>query len=427
VASLARRLALDALLQVDRGGVILGNVLASPSIAGLAPRDRGLLHELVLGTLRRRGWLDHALRPLVTRPLERLDRRTRAVLRLGAYQILATRVPDRAAVSESVDLLRRSRTSGLANAVLRRLTREGPPSDPDETADPLGWLTTAGSLPAWLAERWLERLGAPTAVARAKALLTPPTTTFRTNPRALEVWQRLTDAGVVYRSSAVPEAFQVESGSTTELAARATIAIQDLGSQLVGHLAAVPGLVLDACSAPGGKAALMADLLGGGGRVVAVESSRPRLATLAARIRGWGCPNVLCIRADAARPPVRPVFDGVLLDAPCSGLGTLARQPDIRWRVTPGDLERHSRRQADFLRSLADLVKPGGRLVYSTCSLEPEENEGVIEPFLASHADFGPAPLPAWASPFVDGRFVRTLPERDHADGFFVAVLQRAS
>ena len=427
MATLARRLAHRILVDVERGGCTLGDRLASPEVDALAPRERGFLHEMVLGTLRHRGAVDHQLRPLLSRDLARLDRSTRAALRLGTYQIRFMRVPDRAAVSESVDLLRGTRAAGLVNAVLRRLATEPPVPDARWEDDPEGWLTTAGSLPRWLAQRWLARLGPARTLARAQALLRPPAIAFRLNPRAAGARDRLEAASVVYSPLPVPGAFALQGGRLTDLAVGGVVAIQAQGSQLVAHLAATPGWVLDACAAPGGKATLMADLLLDRGRVVALEPSPRRMTTLAAQLRSWGCPNLHCVRADAGRLPLRRRFDSVLLDAPCSGLGTLSRNPDIRWRATPADLVRHSRRQAALLKALAGVVEEGGLLVYSACSLESEENEQVIEAFRAAHPEFEVAPLPAWAEALSDGRFARTTPEADGGDGIFAAVLRRAS
>jgi 16S rRNA (cytosine967-C5)-methyltransferase len=326
-----------------------------------------------------------------------------------------------------VDLARRRspRAGGFVNAVLRQLLRSGAPPAPDPQRDPLGWLTSAGSLPAWLAERWLARLGAATAVDRARAFLEPPPVFLRLNPRAGEAAVRA-QAALGLRPLVVPGGWEATKGRSAPLAAAGVLYVQDQGSQVVAHLAARPGRVLDACAAPGGKALAMADLLEGRARVVATEVSSPRLRTLASLCRRWGAAGVHLVGADARRPPFQGLFDSVLLDAPCSGLGTLARNPDIRWRLRPEDIPRQAERQRELLEGLAPLVRPAGTLVYATCSLEPEENEGVVGPFLASHTSFSPAPLPGWAAPFADGPHLRLRPERDRGDGFFAALLRRS-
>jgi 16S rRNA (cytosine967-C5)-methyltransferase len=426
VPSSARAIALHTLARVRR--VPLADALAAPSAEALEERERGLLHELVLGTLRRRGWLDHVLSGLSSRPIDRLTPGVLDALRLGAYQLLFLRVPPHAAVSESVELARtvEPRSAGFANAVLRRLQREGPPREPDPLADPRGWLTSAGSLPAWLAERWCARLGPGPAVARARALLETPPTHVRLNPRAADAEAQLAAAGVHLRPTAVPGAFEAEDGPLGPLAERGVLYVQDAGSQLVASLAACEGLVLDACAAPGGKALLLADQGGPRTRVIAADAALRRLATLVRLRSRWGATNVSPLAADALRPPFASTFDAVLLDAPCTGLGTLARNPDVRWRRGPRDLTRQARRQRALLAVVASLVRPGGRLVYATCSVEPEENEGVVEPFLAADPEFEKDELPSWADPFRTGDYVRLDPTRHRGDAFFAARLRRA-
>jgi 16S rRNA (cytosine967-C5)-methyltransferase len=427
MATAARRLAWLILVDVERGGPTLADRLADPEVEALPARDRALLHELVLGTLRQRGTLDHALAAVLDRPLDRVEAPVRTVLRLGAYQVFHLRVPDRAAVFESVELARgcAPRATGFVNAVLRRLAREGPPPVPDPEGDPLGWLTTAGSLPRWLAERWIARLGPGTAVARARAFLRLAPPVFRLNPRVPDAWARVRAAGLQPCPLAVPGAWEGGAAAPPELAASGVLYQQGLGSQMVAHPAARPGVILDACAAPGGKATLLGDLAGEAGWVVAAEASPRRLRVLDALVRRWGSNNVRVVGADGRRPPFGAPFDAVLLDAPCTGLGTLARHPDIRWRTRPEDLERHAHGQRELLEALAPLVKPGGSLVYSTCSTEPQENEDVALPFLRAHPEYGPAPLPAWAAPFAEGPFALTRPERHGGDAFFAAVLAR--
>lgn len=425
MTSPARRLAIALVAAAEGRGPTLGDRLAGPEPEALDSRERAFLHELVLGTLRNRGLVDHALARASDRPLASLDPHVLAALRVGAYQLLRLRVPHHAAVAESVSALRgrHSRAAGFVNAVLRRLSREGPPPLPDPAQRPLEWLTTEGSLPGWLAKRWVERLGPAQAVQRARALLQPPRTALRLNPRLLSNPNEAR-AELVVEPGVVPGAWRLEAGRPWDLVAAGAMYLQDEGSQMVGRLAAHGTRILDACAAPGGKALLIADVLPGA-RVVAAEASLPRLRTLTDLVRRWRAPNVHPVGADALRPPFRGQFDTVLIDAPCSGLGTLARNPDIRWRARPESLGRHARRQLQLISSLADLVRPGGRLVYATCSGEPEENELVVEAFLASRPDFGLSELPDWASSFGPGPFARALPERTGGDAIFAAPLER--
>jgi 16S rRNA (cytosine967-C5)-methyltransferase len=424
----ARLLAFRILSETERGGALLAERMAARDVEALDKRERAFLHELVLGTLRSRGRIDHALARASDRPVDEMDEPTRNALRLGAYQVLRLRVPDRAAVSESVDLVRPAapKAAGFVNAVLRRLARDGAPKEPDAAKDPLGWMTTIGSTPRWIAERWIARLGADTAVARARAFESVPPTVLRLNPRTPDAAARVAAEGINLEPLRVPGAYRATGDAPTTLAAAGTVYVQDQGSQLIAHLAARDGRVLDACAAPGGKATLLADLGAGRTSVFAADASRPRVRILAALARRWGAESVHVLAADALRPPFTRAFDSVLLDAPCSGLGTLGRNPDIRWRSRAEDLPRHAARQRAMLDALAAIVAPGGTLVYATCSLEPEENEGVVEPFLADRPEFRAAPLPEWAVPFASGVFARTLPERDSGDGFFAARLVRA-
>jgi 16S rRNA (cytosine967-C5)-methyltransferase len=303
VASPARALAVRILLGIEGGGT-LSDLLAAPEVEGLSPRDRALLHELVLGILRHRGAVDWALAAVVDRPLGDLDRPTLTALRLGAYQLLRMRVPAHAAVSEAVGLAReaRSRGAGLVNAALRRLVREGPPPFPDPTANPAGWLGSEGSLPEWLAARWLRRLGPEAAVARARAFLAVPPASFRLNPRVEDALRRAEEAGLAPQALAVPGAFRATAGRAAELASAGVIYLQDAGSQMAAHLAARPGRLLDACAAPGGKALAMADLAGGPGPVVALEASPRRLRSSPS---SPGAGDRTCC-ASGAMPCVRP-------------------------------------------------------------------------------------------------------------------------
>jgi len=424
----ARRIAFQILKQVDRGGATLADLLSGPDPQRLDSRDRAFLHELVLGTLRHRGAMDHALSAHVDRGLDELDGDVLTVLRLGAYQILRLRVLARAAVSESVDLAREQapRAGGFVNAVLRGLVRAGPPPPVDPQAEPLLWLTTEGSLPRWLAERWMARLGASGAVTRARALLDPPATTFRVNPRIPDALQRVEAAGGAPVALSVPGAWRTDAGRLTELAALGVVYPMDLGSQMVALLAKEQGLVLDACAAPGGKALILGDQVSSRDLVIAAEVSPRRTRTLARLIRRWGAASAVAVCADLLRAPFRGSFSSVLVDAPCTGLGTLSRHPDIRWRARPAEVARHGARQKELLESGAALVAAKGKLVYATCSSEPEENEDVVEAFLARHPEFGPEALPEWGAPFADAAFARTRPEDASGDAFFAAILRRS-
>ncbi len=427
-ASAARLLAFQVLTDVERGRA-LSERLARVDVETLDTRERGFLHELVLGSLRLRGRLDHALQPRLDRPLGQVDADVRRLLRLAAHEILHLRVPDRAAVSQAVELARvvAPRAGGFVNAVLRALAREGAPPAPDRRREALAWLVQVGSLPAWLAARWLHALGAELACARAEAMAQTPPVGLRLTPASGDTHARATAAGLELSALPVPGAWRLASGDTTALQRDGLIYVQDMGSQLVAHLAADGGTpLLDACAAPGGKTLLAHERLGADACVVALERAPRRLGALRGLLRTFHAEDVHVVSGDGLRPPFRAGFRCVLLDAPCSGLGTLARNPDLRWRLGPEEPVRQAARQARLLHALADLLGPGGRLVYSVCSLEPEETEGVVAPFLAARRDFEiDTELPAWTRPFADGPWLRTLPERDGGDGFFAAVLRR--
>ncbi|HET7295088.1 MAG TPA: transcription antitermination factor NusB [Vicinamibacteria bacterium] len=417
----ARALALRVLRDVERGPGTLADRLAHGDVATLEPRERAFLHELLLGTLRRRGAIDHALAPLLDRPLAQVGAEVRAVLRLGAHQILHLRVPARAAVHEAVAMARAvaPRATGFVNAVLRRLAREGAPDEPDPAREPLAWLTSAGSLPDWLARRWLSRLGAEAAVARARAALEEPPAVFRLNPRRPDALARVLAAGLEPRPAPrAPGAWIATAGHPASLHAEGLLYLQDEAAQQVAALACGPGLTLDACAAPGGKTLLIADKLAElrqAGLVVAAEASARRLATMVRLVHRWGAHEVRIVHADGERPPFGASrFERMLLDAPCSGLGTLARHPDLRWRVTEADLAAHAARQRRLLDALAPLTRPGGQLVYATCSSEAEENRDVVRGFLADRGGFVEEPLPRDASNLATGD-----------EGFFAAILRR--
>jgi len=245
------------------------------------------------------------------------------------------------------------------------------------------------------------------------------------NPRRPDAQALVAAAGLEAQPTRVPGAFEATAGRPADLAEDGTLFLQDRGSQLVARLAAVPGLVLDACAAPGGKALLIADVLAERGTVIASEASRRRLATLARLSHRWGAPNLRLVAGDAGRAPFRPAFDCALRTRRAAGWARSPDTPDIRWRCRPEDLPRHAERQRRLLEGLAGLVRPGGLLVYATCSLEPEETHGVVGPFLDAHPGFVVAPLPEWAAPFAEGRFVAVRPECHGGDGFFAAPLRR--
>jgi 16S rRNA (cytosine967-C5)-methyltransferase len=441
----ARVAAYDTVLAVAAGRADLPSALARARVKLQDERDRALAGEIAAGTCRWQGAFDHVIEAFSGRPSARLDPEILAILRISMFQLLhLDRVPAAAVVDDAVELARKAgkrSASGFVNALLRRVSRERKqlplPSQP-----PIDFLSIALSHPRWLAERWLARHGFDAAVAWARfdnsaAALTLRANTLRTTRDALA--RDLSVAGVETRDTRfAPHGLIVTSGNPllTPLAHAGLFFVQDEASQLVGEfVGAAPGeRILDACASPGGKTTQMAAAVEGRGTIVAADVRGRRLDLLSRTVAESGAQHVLVVQADArALPPFRDVFDAVLVDAPCSGLGTLRRDPDIRWRRAEADLAALAGVQREMLDQLATVVRPGGRLIYSTCSSEPEENDAVVTAFLDAHSDFRrtrPASFarrPELAALLDDEGALRTLPFRDGLEAFYAAMLVRAS
>jgi 16S rRNA (cytosine967-C5)-methyltransferase len=443
----ARLLAARVLERVERARAYADLTLqAALARAPLGPRDRAFTTELVYGTLRWRGRLDHLLGRVLDREPAKLEPGVRTLLRLGAYQILfCDGVPDSAAVDQTVRSARAlgaERASGLVNAVLRRLAQQRDALVlPALADDPRAHLEHALGIPGWIAERWLAALGPDEAAALAAASNAVPPVTARANLARLsreELLARLlprfpearpcafAPAGIVLGHGGAPAADpDFVDGLFT---------VQDEASQLVVELLAPAAgeRVLDACAAPGTKTTAIAERLGPRGVVVAVDRSARRLALVGRAARRLGQGNVTSLARDATQPlldlPGAP-FDRVLVDAPCSGLGALRRNPDARWRVAPEDPARLAETQAALLAAAHAVLRPGGTLVYSTCTLTPEENDAVVASFLSRTPGFRRADvarLPEALRPLLDSEgTLRTWPHRHAMDGFFAVRLER--
>jgi 16S rRNA (cytosine967-C5)-methyltransferase len=417
--------------------------------APLGARDRAFSTELVYGTLRWRGRLDFLLGHVTERPLATLDPGVRTLLRLGAYQILfCDSVPDAPAVDQTVrsaHVLGAGRAAGFVNAVLRRLVQRAPEIPlPLLASDPLGHLEHALGLPRWIAERWLASYGPDEAAALAEASNSVPPLTARANRQRIErgalleaLRPRFPDSrACLYSPAGVVMGHGGNPGADPAFVA-GLFTVQDEASQLVVDLLdPQPGeRILDACAAPGTKTSAIAERVGSTGLVVATDRSERRLALIGRGARRLGLENVTALVRDATKPltdlPGAP-FDRVLVDAPCSGLGTLRRNADARWRITPEAPEALRVTQAALLASVAGVLRPGGTLVYSTCTLLEEENEAVVTDFLSSERErergFAATRrelLPPALAPLLDpeGR-LRTFPHRHGMDGFFAARLE---
>ncbi|MBX3023296.1 16S rRNA (cytosine(967)-C(5))-methyltransferase RsmB [bacterium] len=411
--------------------------------AHLEPRDRGFATQLVYGTLAWQGLLDHVLAHLGRAP-RRLDVEVRTLLRLALFQLVRLdRVPAFAAVDTAVELaktIKGGAPSGLVNAVLRRFLREGRPLHLPPESDRTAHLAVATSHPPWLVERWRRELGD----AEAAALLAADNDAAPTVLRVLSarvprstVIAALADAQVAARPTTyAPDGLVLETAADPIALPGwrdGWFTVQGEASQLVAAmLGARPGgRVLDVCAAPGGKALAAAGQVGGRGVVLALDLQHGGLARLGAEAGRLGL-RIVRARADATRLPLpaAAAFDAVLVDAPCSGLGTLRQHPEIRWRRRPADLADLAALQSRLLAAAAPHVRPGGVLLYATCTIVRAENDDVVAAFLASHPDFATDDprrlLPAAAHALVDaGGALRTAPHRHGLDGFFAVRMTR--
>jgi 16S rRNA (cytosine967-C5)-methyltransferase len=443
----ARVAAYEALHLVESGREDLPQALAQVR-AGLADeRDRALALEIATGTLRWQAAFDCIVTGATGRPVSRLDREVLIILRLTLFQLFhLDRVPASAAVNDAVSLVKRAgkRSAGpLVNAVLRRVSRQRGqallPQRPADRADAAGvqeYLSTTLSHPAWLIRRWLARHGFEGTEAWARFNNAPAPVTLRVNPlraSSASVVAALSAEGVrVEPGRFAPQALVVVEGNPllTTVAGTGSFFVQDEASQIVADVVgAQPGeWILDACAAPGGKTTAMAADMGDSGLVIAADFRERRVDLLARTVASSGARSVRVLRANAEHPlPFAARFDAVLVDAPCSGLGIVRRDPDVKWRRSEADLPALAAAQRRLLQQAAEVVRPGGRLIYATCSSEPEENEDVVDAFLEDRADFrpgSPARLQPAAAALVDsaGR-LRTLPHRDGLDAFFAATL----
>jgi 16S rRNA (cytosine967-C5)-methyltransferase len=462
----ARKAAFRILLAVERGQAHADDLLRADDVNKLAPTDRHLATALVLGVLRWLIWLDQQIRPLLKRPNARLDPEVLVALRLGAFQLrFLDRIPDHAAIDESVELTKQSGhrfAAGMVNAVLRNAARS-------TTA----WGTTAWSSlleeegsklaavqahPAWMVERWTSIYGAKAMQAICLHGQSQPRMTVRMGSPAAQ--DELSEAGVELASGELLTAARtVVSGDVTASAAfhEGRARLQDEGSQLVGELAAGiaadlsqdkekiqnQGKILDACAAPGGKTLILAERIPHA-QIVACESSPRRLAELHKRLAAYA-DRVECRLADAAEIEEEAAFDLALVDVPCSGTGTLGRNPEIRHRLQLEDFPRLAERQRDILRAASRAVRPGGCVVYSTCSLEPEENEQVVAAVLSENPNVRQSSLaPAIEALQQNGILspegadrmrqcltpegaLRLLPGAVPTDGFYLALIERSA
>jgi 16S rRNA (cytosine967-C5)-methyltransferase len=437
----ARTAALQTLRAVRDG--VLGGRAFDAAAAGLDSRDRAWAQELAYGTLRLRGRLDFRLAALSRRSLDTLEPDVLDILRLGAYQVTGMGgVPPYAAVSQSVELARRAvgrGATGFVNGVLQSLRRQADgPTFPAFETDPVGHLVTWGSHPRWLVERWLSHYGATAARDLVEANNRTPELYLRLLGDPVAAATALEQAGVTVESvPRAPRAVRLRAGTLLDALHAAPVIVQDPAAGLVATFCDVPAgvRVYDVAAAPGGKALAMAcdrpdaapDV------VVAADLSPERLGRLndnVARLSS-AAPAGLGLRvpvapvvADGRAPPLRGA-GLVLLDAPCTGTGTLRRHPDGRWRIGPADIVALVALQRQLIAAAARIVEPGGVLVYATCSLEPEENELQVHSFLQQHGEFVMESGPALPGITDDTGALHVLPHEHGWDGAFAVRLRR--
>jgi 16S rRNA (cytosine967-C5)-methyltransferase len=446
----ARVAAYEILCAVSAGSADLPTAIAFARGRLHDDRDRALAAEIASGVQRWRAALDHVIVELSKRTISRLDPEVVEILRLSTYQLLhLTRVPASAVVDDAVDLTRRAgkrSASGFVNAVLRTISRRRHalplpprPGDPADRDGALAYFSITLSHPRWLAARWYDRLGFDAAEAWMQFNNTPGSVTLRANRLRLtpqELTARLAaDEVQVHPTRFAPDGLVVDEGYPLRGSGLddGWFVVQDEASQLVALLAGEQPArrVLDTCASPGGKTTAIAAAMAGRGLLVACDVRGRRVDLLRRTVAASGAANIHIVQADLLeRMPFASAFECVIVDAPCSGLGTLRRDPDIRWRRRESDLTALAAAELTMLQHAAEVVAPGGRLIYATCSGEPEEDEAVADALLATTPEFVPlhaaranGGLPTTV---VDARgHLRTQPDLHGLEAFFGAVFER--
>lgn len=407
----ARIAAYECLLRIERDAAF-SSILLPEYEAKLGERDRRLCHSLVLGVLRRQMFLDAMIGHFAGR--KKIDLEIRVILRLGLFQLqYLDKVPDHSAVNESVSLAVKAKkvsAKGFVNALLRRSLREEFVLKSDNEID---WISIKESHPKWLLKRWAEQFGPERALAFAAANNSQPAASYRITRKGRQ------------------EGIDINIEDLHAASESGYIYFQDEASQMVGNAVHIPisGSFLDVCAAPGSKTSLIADRShASAANIVAGDRYASRVRLLRANCLNQGLSNVKAVQYDALLPlPFADgAFDAVLVDAPCSGTGTIRSNPEIRYSLQPEDIASLQKKQRDILTNASKLVKNGGDLYYSTCSLESDENEEVIRQFTEENRDFSIADLDIPEKYLTMRRFGRTFPDRDNMDGFFIARLRRS-
>jgi 16S rRNA (cytosine967-C5)-methyltransferase len=446
----ARNTALKVLMTLDRKRQTLDGILddITPRSGGLSRRDRALFNALLYGVLRWRNRLDYIISHFSNVPLKKIEPGVLNILRLGLFQIIyLDRIPDSATVNTSVELTRQigaPRAAGFVNALLRKVAaNHGGVVFPTLKSDPVAFFSTAHSLPDWLIRRWQHRYNPETLTAICETINSIPPITIRTNTLKATRQQLMRslqdDIEHVSPAPDAPDAITMKKlkRSIPDLPAfkNGWFQVQDEAAQLVSLLLnpQPQESVLDACAGLGGKTAHLAQLMQNRGNIVAMDKGKKKLQQLDQEMQRLGISIVRTTCHDLTShldTKQQGDFDRILLDAPCSGLGVLRRNPDIKWKSSEAGLKRHAAVQQRFLENLAPLVKPNGILVYAVCSIEPEENEVVIAAFLKNHPEFvidkSLGKLPETLHSLVEPETgFKTLPFLNHMDGFYFVRLKR--
>ena len=442
-----RHLAVDILTQIQKSrefaSPLLDDCLNKHHLSGTP--DGCLLTHLVYGVLRLRGHLDWILTRLYRGNFEKLDEGVKNVLRVGLYQLkFSDRLPDFAVVNEAVKIAKiiRPDKSALVNAVLRNYLRRADQIPfPSHEKNQTQYIAIKHAHPLWLVKKWVKVFGSEETESLCSANNQLPPLTLRVNTLKIsraEIKQKLGEAGFDTKETLYsPDGLILNASASpvqkTDFFDAGFLRLQDEGGQLISYLfnAGKSSSILDACSGSGGKATHLAALMKNNGRIVAMDHSAERIAELTREVRRLGISIIEAQMADLSvelPDSIKEKFDGVLVDAPCSGTGTLRRNPEIKWRTTENDVTAFAVAQKNILQNASAAVKKGGRLIYCTCSLLPDENENIIEDFLKHHPGFSLCPPPDSIHPtLVDTHgFFHTYPQRHNMDGFFGAILIRS-
>jgi 16S rRNA (cytosine967-C5)-methyltransferase len=427
----ARRIALEALIKIEQGGAY-SNLLLNQLFkqhAALDPRDRNLITEIVYGSIQHQRLIDFYLQPFIKKKLDHLEHWVKQLLRLSMYQLLfLDRVPERAVVHESVEIskiLGHRGITGMINGVLRNFLRS-PRASFEQIKDPVERLAVQTSHPTWLVRRWVNQYGLETTTKICEENNRPAKITIRVNRLKAsreQVKELLSQEGFeVEETSQSQDGLRILSGGNvaqSSLFQQGIITIQDESSMLIAPLLdPQPGMkVLDACAAPGGKTTHLAEYMKNEGQLIAVDLHPHKEKLVQASAKRLGTTIVQTLVADARKltDQFKPEFDRILLDAPCSGFGVIRRKPDVKWKKDEADIAQIADVQVGLLSKVSKLLKEKGQLVYSTCTLDQEENQGVVDRFLSEHPHFS----------VVEGSTQQILPYQFGSDGFFMIKLEK--